>query len=125
MATIFIVEDEKDIRELIAFTLRYANHSVVTFANGDEVLHQINKELPQLFILDVRMPGISGIELCQILKKDHRCHHIPVLFLSAKGQKEEISAGLEAGADDYILKPFVPETLNQKVQQVLKDHQGV
>lgn len=125
MATIFVVEDEKDIRELIAFTLRYAGYSVFTFASGAELLQQVKTALPHLFILDIRMPGISGIELCQQIKNNAKSQHIPVVFLSAKGQKEEIITGLAVGAEDYIVKPFVPEELNLKVQQLLKGVEGL
>ncbi len=119
MAHIFIVEDEKDIRELVAFTLRYAGHSVRQFANAEEVVTVLPDEIPDLFILDVRMPGVSGYELCESLKHNPDTRAIPVIFLSAKGQSEEITRGLAAGAIDYILKPFAPEQLNNKVSQIL------
>ncbi|OJX45974.1 MAG: hypothetical protein BGO78_03555 [Chloroflexi bacterium 44-23] len=119
MANIFIVEDEKDIRELVAFTLRYGGHSVKQFANGEEVFTALADEIPDLFILDVRMPGVSGYELCESIKQNVKTASIPVIFLSAKGQSEEISRGFDAGAIDYILKPFIPEQLNNKVNQIL------
>lgn len=119
MQRIFVAEDEKDIRELLMFTLEYAGYAVRVFANAEELLHHIDNELPDLFILDVRMPGMSGFELCQQLKQDPRSQAIPVIFLSSKGQKEEIMTGFAVGAIEYILKPFVPQELNARVTQIL------
>ena len=99
--------------------MRYGGHSVKQFANGEEVFTALADEIPDLFILDVRMPGVSGYELCESIKQNVKTASIPVIFLSAKGQSEEISRGFDAGAIDYILKPFIPEQLNNKVNQIL------
>ena len=112
MAKILIAEDERDIRDLIIFTLTYAKHEVIAVANGEEVLESVRREQPELILLDVRMPRMTGYEACRRLKADPTLRHIPVVFLSAKGQETEVQTGLEAGAAEYILKPFSPDQLN-------------
>jgi CheY-like chemotaxis protein len=119
MAKIIIAEDERDIRDLIAFTLRYAGHEVVTVDNGEDAVASAQLEMPDLIILDVRMPRMTGYEACQKIKADPRTHAIPVVFLSAKGQDAEIRTGLAAGATEYLLKPFAPTDLVEKVRQLL------
>ena len=119
MARILIAEDEPDIRDLISFTLRFAGHEVIPTSNGEEALHTAQAELPELVLLDVRMPRLSGYEVCERLKADANTQSIPVVFLSAKGQESEIKAGLDAGAEDYILKPFSPDILISRIQAIL------
>lgn len=119
MAKIVIAEDEPDIRELIAFTLRFAGHEVVTGANGEEGYELAKKERPDLVMLDVRMPRMTGYEACKRIKSEPEIAHIPVIFLSAKGQESEIEQGLAAGAEEYLLKPFAPDQLTERVKVVL------
>jgi CheY-like chemotaxis protein len=119
MAKILVAEDERDIRELIGFTLRYHGHQVISAANGVEALEMARKTLPDLFLLDVRMPRLSGFEVCQQIKIDPELSRIPVVFLSAKGQEAEIQAGLAAGAVAYILKPFLPDDLVRQIEALL------
>lgn len=119
MARILISEDERDIRELIAFTLQIAGHEVIPTSNGEEALEMTVKEMPDLIILDVRMPRISGYEVCKQIKSDPGTKHIPIVFLSAKGQDAEVKAGLEAGAVEYIIKPFSPDQLVNQIGDIL------
>jgi CheY-like chemotaxis protein len=119
MAKILIAEDERDIRDLIVFTLTYGKHQVVAVSNGEEVLENTRREQPDLILLDVRMPRMTGYEACRRLKADPTLRHIPVIFLSAKGQEAEVQTGLEAGAAEYILKPFSPDQLNKRVSEIL------
>ena len=119
MARILIAEDERDIRDLIAFTLRFNGHQVIEATNGEEALRLTTKEKPDLVLLDVRMPRMTGYEVCQRIKEDASLTDIPVLFLSAKGQETEVKAGLESGAADYILKPFSPDQLMERVDSYL------
>ena len=119
MARILISEDERDIRELIAFTLQIAGHEVIPTRNGEEALEMTGKEMPDLIILDVRMPRISGYDVCQQIKSDPGTMHIPIVFLSAKGQDAEVKAGLEAGAVEYIIKPFSPDQLVNQIGDIL------
>ncbi len=120
MAKILIAEDERDIRELIEFTLTaYAGHQVFKAANGAEAVELAPKVMPDLIMMDVRMPRMTGYEACKELKKIDAVKDIPVVFLSAKGQESEIDTGLDAGAYDYILKPFAPDQLAMRVGEIL------
>jgi CheY-like chemotaxis protein len=119
MAKILVADDEPDIRELVAFTLRFAGHEVVTVTNGEEALVATPKEMPDLVLMDVRMPRMTGYEACEKMKADPRIQHIPVVFLSAKGQEAEIQTGLNVGAVEYLLKPFAPDELASRVNEIL------
>lgn len=119
MAKILIAEDERDIRELVTFTLQFAGYEVVAAGNGEEAVQLAQQEMPDLIILDVRMPRMTGYEACALLKKGPKTAHIPVVFLSAKGQEVEIQTGLQVGADEYLLKPFAPDQLIAHVQKML------
>jgi len=119
MARILIAEDEPDIRELVAFTLRFAGHEVTTTANGEEALQQASNLMPDIIIMDVRMPKMTGYDACRAMKADDSLKDIPVVFLSAKGQDSEIQTGLDAGAEEYLLKPFAPDQLAERVKTIL------
>lgn len=119
MAKILIAEDEPDIRELVAFTLRFAGHEVVAAANGEEAVQLATREFPDLILMDVRMPRMTGYDACRIMKANADLKDIPVVFLSAKGQDAEIQTGLEAGAEEYLLKPFAPDQLTDRVRAIL------
>ena len=119
MAKILIAEDERDIRDLIAFTLQFAGHEVLTANNGEEAVQITLREIPDLVLTDVRMPKMTGYEACKIIKADPTTQHIPVVFLSAKGQEAEVQTGLDSGADEYLLKPFAPDQLTRKVAEIL------
>lgn len=119
MAKILIADDERDIRDLISFTLRFANHDVLTARDGEEALHLARQEKPDLVLLDVRMPKMTGYEACQQIKQDPAIGDTPIVFLSAKGQDSEIEAGMRAGASAYILKPFAPNDLTERVAEIL------
>ena len=119
MAKILIAEDERDIRDLITFTLRFAGYEVVAANNGEEAIALAKEEIPDLILLDVRMPRMTGYEACALIKADPRLQDIPVIFLSAKGQEAEIQAGLQAGASEYLLKPFAPDQLTARIKAVL------
>jgi CheY-like chemotaxis protein len=119
MAKILIAEDERDIRDLITFTLGFAGFEVVAAANGEEAVNLARQEIPDLILMDVRMPRMTGYEACALMKADAKLKDIPVIFLSAKGQDSEIQTGLQAGAADYLLKPFAPDQLTERIQSVL------
>jgi len=119
MARILIVEDEPDIRELVAFTLRFAGHEVVAGANGEEAVQLASQEMHEMILMDVRMPRMTGYDACRVMKADSYLKDIPVVFLSAKGQDTEIQTGLEAGAEEYLLKPFAPDQLVERVKAIL------
>ena len=121
MAKIVIAEDERDIRELITFTLTFAGHEVIPTTNGAEAVEAAKRENPELILLDVRMPQMTGYEACKTIKADPALEQIPVAFLSAKGQEGEIQEGLSVGAVAYILKPFAPDDLTKRVQEILTE----
>jgi len=120
MANILVAEDERDIRELINFTLSFAGHDITQAANGEEALQLAQEVMPDLIMMDVRMPKLTGYEACRRMKQIDGVKDIPVIFLSAKGQDDEIATGLEAGAIDYILKPFAPDDLTRRISEVLR-----
>jgi CheY-like chemotaxis protein len=122
MAHILVAEDERDIRELINFTLMYAGHQVTQAANGAEALELAPKVKPNLIMMDVRMPKMTGYEACRQMKLIPEIKDVPVIFLSAKGQDEEVQTGIEVGAVAYILKPFSPEDLTRRIAEILKEH---
>ncbi|HSL85886.1 MAG TPA: response regulator [Bacteroidales bacterium] len=116
MATILIAEDERDIRDLITFTLTYAGYEVLQATNGEEAVKIALAEKPDLVLLDVRMPYMNGYEACIKIKSEESLQDLPVVFLSAKGQETEVQTGLQAGAVEYILKPFSPDELIERVR---------
>ncbi len=119
MAKILIAEDERDIRDLIEFTLTYAGHEVIKTSNGAEAVEKAPEVKPDLILMDVRMPKMTGYEACRAMKDIESIKDIPVVFLSAKGQQSELDTGIDAGAYDYILKPFAPDQLTSRIAEIL------
>lgn len=112
MATILIVEDEQAIALLIKYNLEKAGYETIHVSQGNKVLPVVEKENPSLILLDWMLPEISGLELCKIIRNNPERKNTPIIMLTAKGQEEDKIAGLSAGADDYVTKPFsVPELL--------------
>lgn len=126
MAHILVAEDERDIRELINFTLMFAGHTVTLAANGAEAVEKATQETtkPDLIMMDVRMPRMTGYEACRQLKLIDDFKETPVVFLSAKGQDEEIQTGISVGASAYILKPFSPDELIRRVADLLSQKEA-
>ena len=122
MAKILIAEDEPDIRDLVTFTLRFAGHEVVAVTNGAEAVEAAKEVMPDMILMDVRMPRMTGYEACAAMKADPTIANIPVVFLSAKGQETEIQTGLSAGATEYLLKPFAPMELSERVNELLQKY---
>lgn len=125
MAKILIAEDEMDIRNLIVFTLELANHEVIATSNGADAWQKMQEmaaddALPDLVLLDVRMPRMTGYQVCQKVNAEESMKDVPVAFLSAKGQDTEVQQGFEVGAVDYIIKPFSPDQLTSKVATLLE-----
>lgn len=119
---ILVAEDERDIRELIVITLELDGFRVVNVTNGREAVEKALEISPDLILMDVRMPKMTGFEACQALKANDKTRDIPVVFLSAKGQENEVNTGLELGASGYFLKPFAPDELAQRVNKILTEH---
>lgn len=121
MAHILVAEDELDIRELINFTLMFGGYTVTTAANGEEAVTKATDVKPDLILMDVRMPKMTGYEACRVMKTIDSLKDVPVAFLTAKGQDEEVQNGIDSGAVAYILKPFAPDELVQRVGEILKE----
>lgn len=120
MTKILVAEDETDIRELVAFSLvNIGGFQVVKAKNGAEAVELAQAEQPDLILMDVRMPKMTGVEACAKLKEIPETRDIPVVFLSAMGQEQEIQTGMDVGAVEYILKPFAPDVLMNKVNEIL------
>jgi len=119
MAKILVAEDEKDIRELIVFSLTFAGFEVLMAVDGEDAVQKTLENQPDLIMMDVRMPRMTGYEACAKIKDMPETKDIPVVMLSAKGQEAEIQTGLNAGAYEYILKPFAPDELIQRVRDIL------
>lgn len=119
-STILVVEDEPAIQELIAVNLSFAGHKVLRAFDADQADTLIRAELPDLILLDWMLPGTSGLAFARKLRNDERTRQIPVIMLTAKGAEQDKIDGLEAGADDYITKPFSPKELMARIKAVLR-----
>ena len=117
---ILLVDDEPDIIEIISYNLNNANYDVFTATNGIEAIKIAKKIEPHLIILDVMMPGMDGIEACEIIRNDPKIAKTLITFLSARGEDYSQIAGFNAGADDYITKPIKPKVLMSKVKSLLR-----
>lgn len=117
---ILVAEDERDIRELIVITLHTNGlTNIIQTSNGKDAVAKAKTHKPVLILMDVRMPQMTGYEACEMLKEDPDTSDIPVVFLSAKGQDMEIKRGIQLGAEEYILKPFSPDELYNRVVSIL------
>ena len=115
-----VVEDEADIRELVSYNLTKAGYQVTSVVTGEEALVATENAPPDLVVLDLMLPGMDGLTVCQRLKKDPKTDSIPIVMLTAKGEEADIVRGLNLGADDYITKPFSPRVMIARVQAVLR-----
>jgi len=117
---ILVVDDEKDIRELIAFHLQQNGFTPVTANDGEDALDKVSEKPPDLILLDLMMPKLDGAEVCRTLKRDEHTRRIPIIMLTAKGEEIDRVVGFELGADDYVTKPFSPRELVLRIRAVLK-----
>ncbi len=120
MARILVVEDDPDISELIAHYLTRAGHQVDRLAHGGEAPRKVRETSPDLVVLDLMLPGLDGLMVCQALRSDPVTAAIPIIMLTAKGDEADRVAGLELGADDYVTKPFSPKELAARVGALLR-----
>jgi DNA-binding response OmpR family regulator len=116
---ILVVDDEADVRELVVYRLRRSGYDVVEASHGEEALRLALAEAPDLVVADVMMPRVDGYELTRRLRADEATRNIPVILLTAKAQEADVSQGFNAGADDYLKKPFNPDELVARVRAVL------
>jgi two-component system, OmpR family, alkaline phosphatase synthesis response regulator PhoP len=113
---ILVVEDEETIQELISYHLKKEGFRVTCVASGEEALRKLQTEAYGLVLLDLMLPGIDGLEVCRSIRKHPTTAHLPVMMVTAKGEESDIVAGLELGADDYLVKPFSPRVLVARVK---------
>lgn len=118
---ILVADDEPDVLFMTAFSLRtVGGFEVIEARNGLEAVEKAQQEQPDLIVLDIKMPRMNGYEACRRLREIPQLRDVPIIFLSAKGQRQEVEEGLNLGAADYILKPFAPEELITKVGEILR-----
>ncbi len=120
MHSILVVEDEKDIHDLVEYHLKQAGYSVLSDFTGETVLVQARRERPRLIILDLMLPDMDGKDICRALKSDSATRSIPVLMLTARAEEVDRIIGFELGADDYVTKPFSPRELVLRVGSILR-----
>lgn len=119
-ANILLVEDEPAIQELIAFNLTQAGHHVLRAGTAEAAMMLVKNALPDLILLDWMLPGASGVEIARKLRADERTRQIPIIMLTARSDEQDKIQGLEAGADDYITKPFSPREMLARIKAVLR-----
>jgi phosphate regulon transcriptional regulator PhoB len=117
---ILVVEDEPDIRKLVQYNLTQEHFNVVEAEDGEQALKLLQREKPNLVILDLMLPGLSGMELCKLLKQRSETAKLPILMLTAKAGEADRIVGLEMGADDYLAKPFSPREMVARVRAILR-----
>ena len=123
MKKILIVDDERDIVECLDMNLRKKGYATAYACDGTEAVLAARRERPDCILLDVMLPKISGIEVCHLLKADQATGHIPVIMLTAKGEEDDKVTGFDAGADDYITKPFGWRELFARIEVALRRSQ--
>jgi len=117
---VLVADDEEDIRALVAFGLKRAGYEVITAADGAEALALATTRLPDVVVLDMMMPKATGLEVTRSLRGQDTTKGIPVIILTARVQEADVARGVEAGADDYVKKPFSPHDLQTRVQALLE-----
>ncbi len=118
-AKILIVDDEPDIRDILKITLA-DDYDVIEAVNGQDAISKIKSKIPDIILLDYKMPVMSGLEVCKVIKSDILLQHLPIIMLTGKKELTDKVKGIDAGADDYIVKPFVPEELLARIRMVLR-----
>ena len=119
MTVVLVADDDRDIRELVAFKLAQAGYEVLSAEDGPSALAAARERQPDLAVIDIMMPGMSGLDLCRELRRAPVGAAVPVILLTAKAQEGDVERGFAVGADDYVVKPFSPRELVRRVQAVL------
>ena len=120
MKTILIIDDDEDIREIISYNLTKEGYTVINAKNGEEGIKKAKKNLPNLILLDVMMPEMDGMEVCQILRSEERTKDIKICFLTARSEDYSQIDGFDAGADDYVTKQVKPKVLASRINAILR-----
>ena len=119
MARILVADDDVDIRELVEFKLSTMGHDIVAVGDGAAAVEACRAEKPDLAVLDVMMPGVSGLDAIREIRSDPSLADLPVILLTARAQESDVETGFDSGADDYITKPFSPRELASRVEALL------
>jgi DNA-binding response OmpR family regulator len=117
---VLVADDEDDIRALVSFRLKRAGYEVITAADGEEAFLLATTRLPDLVVLDMMMPKATGLEVTRNMREQATTKDIPIILLTARAQEADVVRGFEAGADDYVKKPFSPQDLQARVQALLE-----
>jgi two-component system, OmpR family, alkaline phosphatase synthesis response regulator PhoP len=117
---IMIVDDEAQLVDLIKLRLEKEEYQVAVAYDGEEALHKIRQEKPDLIILDLMLPKMDGYMICSLFKRDKRFSHVPIILFTARSQAEDIQLGEKVGADAYITKPYEPQILLDKIKELLE-----
>jgi two-component system phosphate regulon response regulator PhoB len=125
MARILVVEDEADIRQILVYNLEQVGHELLVADRGEIALALLREKRPDLVLLDLMLPDISGLEICRTLKSEPSLRSIPVIILTARTEEIDRVVGFELGADDYVVKPFSVRELGLRIQAVLRRSQGL
>lgn len=120
MTSVLLVDDERDLLSLLDFNLRASGFETLLATTGEQALAQLRRRVPDLVLLDVMLPDVSGTEVCRQIKSDPRTRHVPVVMLTAKGDEVDRVVGFELGADDYVTKPFSVRELVLRLKAVLR-----
>ncbi len=124
MARIVVADDDVDIRELVEFKLSTMGHDIVAVGDGAAAIEACRAQRPDLCVLDVMMPGVSGLDAIRMIRADPDLLDLPVILLTARAQESDVNTGFDSGADDYITKPFSPRELASRVETLLARGQG-
>lgn len=119
MARVLIADDDADIRDLVEFKLTQSGHLVTAVEDGMAALRAAREQPFELVLLDIRMPGMSGLDVCRAVRADPTTASLPVILITARSQEGDVELGFAAGADDYIVKPFSPRELSSRVTAML------
>ena len=123
--TVVLAEDDVDIRDLVQIVLEGLDLTVTAVGNGAEALAECRRLKPRLLLLDITMPIMNGLEVCREVRADPELQDLPVILMTARAQASDVQAGMDAGADTYIIKPFGPIELREHVENILTNGRGV
>jgi DNA-binding response OmpR family regulator len=123
--SVLVVDDEPTARTMLRLILVRAGYEVLEAQDGPEALNEVRRNVPDLMILDIMMPGIDGFEVCRILRDQEETASLPIIMLSARADAESVNRGLLLGATKYLTKPVMPDELTRHVREVLNVSDGI
>lgn len=122
--TVLVIEDEQDLQDLLRFNLTREGYRVLVADSAEQGMKLLRQTPPHIVVLDLMLPGMDGLDFCRLLRQDEVSSRVPILMLTAKGEESDVVTGLEAGADDYLAKPFSPRVLLARVKAILRRRQS-